>query len=95
VGAKVIEGLATDLRRVFPGLRGVSARNLKYMRAFAAAWPDRAVVADVLVKIPWSHNKMRPPLKAIADRASTTPIDAEQTMRRTSRRRVTAPRVRW
>ena len=38
-GAKVIERLAFDLQREFPGMKGFSARNLKYMRAFAEAWP--------------------------------------------------------
>lgn len=38
-GAKVIERLAADLQREFPKLAGYSARNLKYMRSFAAAWP--------------------------------------------------------
>ncbi len=41
-GAKVVARLAADLQREFPKLAGYSARNLKYMRAFAAAWPDRA-----------------------------------------------------
>jgi predicted nuclease of restriction endonuclease-like (RecB) superfamily len=36
-GAKVIDRLARDLQREFPKLAGYSARNLKYMRAFAAA----------------------------------------------------------
>lgn len=37
-GAKVIDSLARDLRRSFPGMQGLSPRNLKYMRAFAEAW---------------------------------------------------------
>jgi len=39
-GAKVIDRLAADLRRAFPEMSGFSPRNLKYMRAFAEAWPD-------------------------------------------------------
>jgi hypothetical protein len=39
-GAKVIERLAHDLREAFPEMKGFSPRNLKYMRAFAEAWPD-------------------------------------------------------
>lgn len=31
--------LAADLQRDFPGQQGFSPRNLKYMRAFAEAWP--------------------------------------------------------
>lgn len=36
-GARVIERLSADLRRAFPDMRGLSVRNLRYMRAFAAA----------------------------------------------------------
>jgi len=32
--------LAQDLRATFPDMKGFSPRNLKYMRAFAQAWPD-------------------------------------------------------
>ncbi len=36
-GAKVIDRLSADLREAFPDMRGLSPRNLKYMRAYAAA----------------------------------------------------------
>lgn len=36
-GAKVVDRLAKDLKRAFPEMKGFSARNLKYMRAFAQA----------------------------------------------------------
>src|SRR5438105_4095129 len=39
-GTKVIDRLAKDLRSAFPDMKGFSPRNLKYMRAFAQAWPD-------------------------------------------------------
>ncbi len=55
-GAKVIDRLAADLRKAFPDMRGLSPRNLKYMRAFAAAWPDRAIVQEPLARIPWYHH---------------------------------------
>jgi len=55
-GAKVIERLAADLRHEFPDMTGLSARNLKYMRAFAEAWPDEAIVQQVVAQIPWGHN---------------------------------------
>lgn len=38
-GAKVIDQFSRDLRERFPEMRGLSTRNLKYMRAFARAWP--------------------------------------------------------
>ncbi|PYQ63010.1 MAG: DUF1016 domain-containing protein, partial [Acidobacteria bacterium] len=55
-GAKVIDRLSHDLRDTFPGMKGFSPRNLKYMRAFAAAWPDRAIVQQLAAQIPWFHH---------------------------------------
>lgn len=40
-GAKVIDRLSADLREAFADMKGFSPRNLKYMRAFAASWPER------------------------------------------------------
>lgn len=54
-GAKVIERLAHDLRAAFPEMKGFSPRNLKYMRAFAEAWPDGEFVQAVLAQLPWYH----------------------------------------
>ncbi len=54
-GAKVIERLAQDLRAAFPDMKGFSPRNLKYMRAFAEAWPDAEFVQEVLAQLPWYH----------------------------------------
>lgn len=55
-GAKVITRLAEDLSRSFPDMRGFSPRNLRYMRAFADAWPDPEVVQQVVAQIPWGQN---------------------------------------
>ena len=54
-GAKEIERLAQDLRAAFPDMKGFSPRNLKYMRAFAQAWPDAQFVQEVLAQLPWYH----------------------------------------
>ncbi|WP_446808511.1 PDDEXK nuclease domain-containing protein [Methylomonas sp. 2BW1-5-20] len=54
-GAKVIDRLAQDLRNSFPDMKGFSPRNLKYMRAFAEAWPDAEFVQAVLAQLPWYH----------------------------------------
>jgi predicted nuclease of restriction endonuclease-like (RecB) superfamily len=54
-GAKVIERLAHDLRNAFPEMKGFSPRNLKYMRAFAQAWPEAEFVQEVLAQLPWYH----------------------------------------
>ncbi|RLS84974.1 MAG: DUF1016 domain-containing protein [Planctomycetota bacterium] len=55
-GAKVIDRLSTDLRNAFPDMRGLSARNLKYMRTFSEAWPKRAIVQEALAQLPWYQN---------------------------------------
>ncbi len=55
-GARVIERLAADLHSEFPNVQGFSARNLKYMRAFAEAWPEEAFVQQLVGQIPWGHN---------------------------------------
>lgn len=55
-GAKIIDRLANDLREAFPDMKGFSPRNLKYMRAFAAAWPEREIVQEALAQITWYHN---------------------------------------
>jgi len=55
-GAKVIDRLAHDLRTAFPDMKGFSPRNLKYMRAFADAWPDEAFVQQAAARLPWGHN---------------------------------------
>ena len=55
-GAKVIERLAHDLREAFPEMKGFSPRNLKYMRAFAEAWPDAEFVQQAAAQLPWGHN---------------------------------------
>jgi predicted nuclease of restriction endonuclease-like (RecB) superfamily len=55
-GSKVIDMLSADLRREFPAMKGVSHRNLKYMRAFAKAWPEKQIVQEVLAQIAWYQN---------------------------------------
>lgn len=55
-GTKIIDRLASDLKKAFPDTQGFSARNLKYMRAFAEAFPERAIVQQAAAQIPWFHN---------------------------------------
>jgi predicted nuclease of restriction endonuclease-like (RecB) superfamily len=68
-GAKIVDRLAHDLRTNFPEIKGFSPRNLKYMRAFAQAWPDAFNYAPAdaqleseefvqarLHKLPWYHH---------------------------------------
>ena len=55
-GAKIVDRLAGDLRRDFPEMTGLSARNLKYMRMFAEAYPEPDFVQQVVARLPWGHN---------------------------------------
>jgi predicted nuclease of restriction endonuclease-like (RecB) superfamily len=55
-GAQVIARLSADLSAAFPDMQGFSSRNLKYMRAFAAAWADEAIVQVRLAQLTWYHN---------------------------------------
>jgi predicted nuclease of restriction endonuclease-like (RecB) superfamily len=47
-GAKIIERLSADLRRNFPEMTGLSARNLKYMQTFTEAYPDAEFLQQVV-----------------------------------------------
>jgi predicted nuclease of restriction endonuclease-like (RecB) superfamily len=54
-GARVIDRLSQDLRREFPGMQGLSVRNLKYMRQLAAAWRGAEFVPQPVAQLPWGH----------------------------------------
>jgi predicted nuclease of restriction endonuclease-like (RecB) superfamily len=55
-GTRVIESLSKDLRSAFPDMKGLSFRNLGYMKAFAEAWPDESILQQAAAKLPWFHN---------------------------------------
>jgi predicted nuclease of restriction endonuclease-like (RecB) superfamily len=69
-GAKIIDKLAIDLKMEFSDFKGLSVRNLKYMRAFAKAYPaivqpavaqldsslSMAFVQPLVAQIPWTHH---------------------------------------
>lgn len=54
-GAKVIERLARDLRSEFPDMKGFSPRNMLFMRAFADAYSNEAIVKQLVSLLPWGH----------------------------------------
>ncbi len=68
-GARIIDCLAADLQRVFPGIKGFSRTNIQRMRAFYSAYAaeneivpqavgqlDSAVIPSAVADIPWGHN---------------------------------------
>ncbi|MDX8337407.1 PDDEXK nuclease domain-containing protein [Candidatus Cetobacterium colombiensis] len=54
-GSKIIENLAEDLRKEFPNMKGLSLRNLRYMRLFAKSYPVEIVQQSVAL-LSWGHN---------------------------------------
>ncbi len=50
-GTKVVESLAKDLKNEFPEMRGFSSRNLRYMRDFALAYPELAIMQTSPAKL--------------------------------------------
>jgi predicted nuclease of restriction endonuclease-like (RecB) superfamily len=55
-GARIIDRLSEDLIRSFPEVTGFRKRNLRYMRAFAAAYRDPEFVQQVVALLPWGHH---------------------------------------
>lgn len=56
-GTKVIDRLAADLKTEFPDFKGLSVRNLKYMKAFAEAYPDFIIVQPVVAQLQEHQNQ--------------------------------------
>ncbi len=56
-GSRILDQVSADLRAAFPEMKGFSKTNLKYMRAFAEAWPQLGSIGQQPVdQLPWSHN---------------------------------------
>ena len=52
-GARVTERLSADLRAAHPEMRGLSARNLRYMATLASRWPS-GIGQRGVAQLPWS-----------------------------------------
>lgn len=57
-GATFIDNLAKDLKMAFPSVKGMSARNLRYMQKFAKEYGDINFLQEVLAKLSWNHNQI-------------------------------------
>ncbi|MBO0937883.1 DUF1016 family protein [Fibrella sp. HMF5335] len=55
-GDKVTAQLAADLQREFPVMKGLSHRNIKYMKQFAATYPDFLIGQRPVAQLPWAHH---------------------------------------
>lgn len=48
--------IAIDLKMEFPNIKGMSARNLRYMQKFAAEFDNDEFLQHHVAKLPWNHN---------------------------------------
>jgi predicted nuclease of restriction endonuclease-like (RecB) superfamily len=60
-GQKVVIRLVADIKAEFPTMRGMSPRNLRYMKSFAVAYPDNPFVENSILQVPlakltWYHH---------------------------------------
>ena len=60
-GQKVVVRLVADLKAEFPNMKGMPPRNLRYMKSFAAAYPDdpfseKPILQVPLAKLTWYHH---------------------------------------
>lgn len=54
-GSQVIKRLSDDLRKEFPDMKGLSARNIQYMTTFAGTWPEGPIAQQPAAQLPWGH----------------------------------------
>lgn len=73
-GGKIVDKLAADLKAEFSEMKGLSPRNLRYMRDFALAYPSflqqaaanskhtdneaNAILQQAAAKLPWGHHQV-------------------------------------
>lgn len=57
-GSSFIDTLAKDLKIEFPNIKGMSARNLRYMKKFATEFDNDEFLQGVLAKLSWNHNQI-------------------------------------
>ena len=55
-GKAVVENLAADLQKAFPGIRGFSAQNLWRMKQFYQTYKDNKKLSPLVREIGWTHN---------------------------------------
>ena len=57
-GTSFIDNLAKEIKKDFPTLKGMSARNLRYMQKFAKENYSKEFLQEVLAKLSWNHNQI-------------------------------------
>ena len=56
-GTSFIDILARDIKSEFSNLKGMSARNLRYMQKFAKEFDNDEFLQEVLAKLSWNHSQ--------------------------------------
>ncbi|MBP2266319.1 hypothetical protein J3A64_001783 [Pseudarthrobacter sp. PvP004] len=54
-GSQVIKRPSDDLRAEFPGMKGLSARNIQNTTTFAGIWSNGTIVQQPAAQLPWGH----------------------------------------
>ena len=57
-GSKFIDLLAKDLKISLPNVKGLSARNLRYMKKFALTYNKSEILPQPVAKLSWRSNRM-------------------------------------
>jgi len=55
-GNKFVDNLSRDIKLDFPGIKGYSPRNLRYMRKFSEFVSSEEILQTLSAKMSWSHN---------------------------------------
>jgi predicted nuclease of restriction endonuclease-like (RecB) superfamily len=55
-GQSIVETLAKDLQKEYPGMKGFSSQNLWYMRQFYMEYKDNSKLQPLVGEISWSKN---------------------------------------
>ena len=73
-GKSVINVLADELQKEFPGVQGFSARNLRCMRSFYVEYSQEAIWQPMVAKL---ENTILHPMVAELEKSSPPPLVAE------------------
>ena len=55
-GKSVVESLAGDLQKEFPGIKGFSSQNLWYMRQFYGEYQGSSILQPMVGEISWTKH---------------------------------------
>ena len=66
--------MSRDIRLEYPDAKGYSVRNFKYMAKFAALFPEKEIVQEVLAQLSWYfENRLPAPQSELATQMMKDP----------------------